>query len=509
MDKIEKDLKRIFDFFIETRGCADLYPVVINCDMKKMKSNGSLPYQMSKTVSYNNLKYKNGDKTLKIDLDMCKHAIDNKMVPWNCFFVACRNESEKTKYKAYIPLKKETFYEALEEFTPLLGSVPYCTQNKYRVYPSNDTIVFRFYDIKGALYLNDYINMNPHLKEYIGENLYIKKLDNIYIMEEKYSSSYMTFVTDTIREYFNETVNTKEEITKENFINFINNNITSDLNKCDDDFKEYLLDVLNGNNEFKYNNADAKTVYNNNSENIESKKEKSLYQMFSIFLHQYSEDSNLIKFIYNLLSTSSFIINQRKLKDLEVRALYTMSKYIASDLENELLNNDNLNYYLNDKCFNIIDTKNNKSVFKINLEESNVLDYFDEFSRSITKEPGTIGYANYKNKKCYFSIPCTRSMEIERYNKGLSSMFIITKGEKNKEYTVDEIGLDGSVINKKVDFENQKEFEYIKYSNTSGRVNVYKLSKDFKRINKKLIISDKKGEPDDVKIYSIKRKKII
>lgn len=508
MDKFEKDLKRIFDYYVETDEYKDLYPAVINCDTEAMNLRGNLPYQMTKTVLIDDLKYKNGKKTMTVDLDMCKDAINNRMFPWNCFFVASREEDKRTKYKAYIPLKKETFYKALEEFTPLLVNAPYCVQNKYRVYPSNDTLVFRFYDIKGALYLNDYINKNSHLKEYIGENLYLKKLDNVYIMEEKQSSSYMSFVSDIIREYFDKFIIDRNDITKENFINFVNKCASSNNNSCNGEFKDYLLDVLNGNYEFKYTETktdDDKVV--NGNDYIEEKQKKSLSQVFSAFVSQFKQDSNLNKFIYSILSISKYLIDQKELNNLEIRSLNAMAEYIASDLEDEILNNDNIEYYLKDNCFYICDRKN--VIFKINFDMINTVNSFDELNKSTTKELGTIGYASYKNKKCIFNCPCTRSFIVDRYNNGLSSMFILTEGDNEKKYTVDDIGLDGSVINKKVDLENKKEVEYIKYSNTSGRVNVYRLSKGLRRINKRLIMSNKKGEPDDVKIYSIKRKKII
>ena len=43
MDKFEKDLKRIYDYYVETEGLKDIYPAVINCDIETMNLKGSLP----------------------------------------------------------------------------------------------------------------------------------------------------------------------------------------------------------------------------------------------------------------------------------------------------------------------------------------------------------------------------------------------------------------------------------------------------------------------------------
>lgn len=473
--EFKKELDRVHKIYkekgyIEYTDVIDLNKEESIKNYKKYKDffNNSKGYA---NISFiDDLTISNNDK--RVMLNIVKYNLSY----FDDFFAKFIEIDKPERYKVYIPVKKGEFYHALKYFIPILSTIPYSSQNKFRIAESNDMIVFRFYSLEGVLKLNEIISSRPEVQKVIGDNPYLKKFGYLHIMDEYNNTSYMSFVSDILEDYFGYAKEHNILVNPKTLIDFLNNVNLSFYNEYNYPLYElkrirnYFIDVINGKNTYQIN------------------KDKLVKKDISFITNEIYDNNNIKNTIMKLLIYIKEKSNNDVILKHDYKCLNTISDFIIDELKGMDLNLNKITYsYFNGKY--ILKDKNNKKILEFCLKKTKEINYYDEFNIKTGNKSKMYSYLKINDTIYDINKPVSDELLNEKLENGLTTYTSITKSKKSNYFIFKEYDLNGNVITKNIQANNKTIYEEHRMGNDNVTEKIYNYRILSNKIDKKLISS--------------------
>lgn len=469
----KEELDRVHSIYNE-KGFIDYNDVI---DLNKERSNKNFNTYgkyynnsnfLTDTSFIDDLTMSNNDKRVMIN------AVKYNLLNFDHFFVKIIDINKPERYKVYIPIKKGEYYKALKYFIPIMSTIPYSYESKFRIAESTDMFTFRFYSFEGVTKLNEIIDSKKEIQDVIGENPYIKKFGHLYIMDEYNNTTYMSFVSDVLADYFGYTKEHNIGVNEETLIDYLNKINLSFYNEYDYPLYElkrirnYFIDVIKGKNIYEVNKdkLDEQDISFITNEIYDKNNIKNTIMKLIIYIKEKSSSDIILDYDRNCFNTiSSLIIDELKNMDL--------------DLSNITYSTFNDGYILKDK--------NDKKILEFGLKKAKEIIYYDELNTKSRNKLKTYAYIKINDTVYDINKPVKEELLNERLNNGLTTYTSITKNKNG--YTYREFDVNGDVITKYIQTNNKTIYEESRIDKDTTCEKVYVYKNLFKKLDKRLISS--------------------